>query len=62
VIYVTTSNTIIGRSVLSEATRRGVLLYQAYVFEDPAATAAGQPNLNIGMPIPLNPLWRNTKE
>jgi len=53
-IYVTTSNTIIGRSVLREATRRGVLLYQAYVFEDPAATAAGQPNLNIGMPIPLN--------
>lgn len=53
-LFVTTSDTIIGPDVLAEATRRGVGIWQATIYET-NNPASGGTQLQIGPAIPLNP-------
>jgi hypothetical protein len=54
VVFLTTGDTILSPLVMSDATERGVAIWQAVVFELPGSTTA-QPRLGLGPIVPRNP-------
>jgi RHS repeat-associated protein len=53
IIFITTGDTTISPTVLAEATRRGVAVWQTVAFELPGSTTA-KPSLGLGPVVPLN--------